>query len=121
MARLFGEELSGEQLRQRVGCLSQVAGASPFRLAGGRADGVRAVGVRTGSGLSFVVLLDRGLDIAHAEYCGQPIGWISKSGIAAPAYFEPVAGKSTPCWPEFQVERQEGNRCPTDTAEKSFA
>jgi len=78
MARLFGEELSGEQLRQRVGCLSQIAGASPFRYAGGRADGVRAVGVRTGSGLSFVVLLDRGLDIAQAEYCGQPSGWISK-------------------------------------------
>jgi hypothetical protein len=89
MARLFGQELSGEQLRQRVGCLSQIAGASPFRFAGGRADGVRAVGVRTGSGLSFVVLLDRGLDIAQAEYCGQPIGWISKNGIVGPAHFEP--------------------------------
>jgi hypothetical protein len=33
----------------------------------------------------------------------------------------PAARKSKHCWPELQVDRQEGNRCPTDTAEKFFA
>ena len=88
MARLFGEELSGGQLRQRVGSMSQIAGVRPFRFTHGRADGVRADSVRTGSGLSFTVLLDRGMDIAHAEFCGRPIGWISRNGVVAPAFHE---------------------------------
>lgn len=88
MAKLFGQEFSREQLRQRLGCLAQLAGARAFRYSGGRAEGVQAVEVRTGSGLRFVVLPDRGLDIALAEYGGLPVGWLSKNGIVAPAYFE---------------------------------
>lgn len=89
MARLFGRHWSREELLQRMGDLSQVAGVQEFTLRGGRAEGVRAVEVRTGTGFRFWVLPDRGLDIAGAEYGGVPLAWMSPVGIVHPAYFEP--------------------------------
>ena len=34
------------------------------------------------------MLLDRGMDIAHAEFRGLPVSWDSKNGAAGPGYFE---------------------------------
>ncbi len=88
MPMLFGKQVSRAELSQYAGCLAQVAGIRPFRFTQGRADGVKAADVRTGSGFGFTVLADRGMDIANAEYCGKPLGWISKSGVVAPAFHE---------------------------------
>ncbi|MBD3305604.1 DUF4432 family protein [candidate division KSB3 bacterium] len=55
----------------------------------GNARGVRAAQVQTGAGLNFTVLLDRGLDIAAADYRGQSLCWRSSTGDVAPAFFEP--------------------------------
>src|SRR5688572_32739857 len=46
-------------------------------LADGKERGVRAAEFRTGTGLAFTVLLDRGLDISHAEWCGKAMNWRS--------------------------------------------
>ncbi len=88
MPMLFGDNLSREEVLQRVGSIGQIAGVRPFRYTDGRADGVKAADVRTGSGLGFTVLLDRGMDIAHAEFAGKPVSWDSKNGVAAPGFFE---------------------------------
>ena len=88
MAKLYGRMLSRDYLVQHAGCLSQIAGVRTFEYRYGRAHGVKALDVRTGSGLSFVVLLDRAMDIAYAEHNGRPVGWICKNGIAAAPYFE---------------------------------
>ncbi len=53
---LYGRFLTGPELRRRVGRLEQVAGVEPLVLDDGPARGVHAVRVRTGSGLSFLVL-----------------------------------------------------------------
>jgi hypothetical protein len=45
--------------------------------------------VRTGSGLTFSVLLDRGMDIGPAAYKGMPLAWVSPAGWAHPMYFDP--------------------------------
>lgn len=86
---LFGMELSEKQLIESIGQISQVAGMKRHILCGGRAEGVEAVDVKTGSGFQFTVLPGRAMDIAWAEYNGIPLGWISKSGIVAPQYYEP--------------------------------
>jgi hypothetical protein len=88
MPMLYGKDRSRAELSEYAGSISQLAGIRPFRFIRGRADGLQAADVRTGSGFSFTVLMDRGLDIAHAEYCGRPIGWISKNGVVAPAFHE---------------------------------
>lgn len=51
--------------------------------------GVNAVEVKTGGGLNFTILPDRGMDIAWADYKGMALSFISKTGVVAPAYFEP--------------------------------
>lgn len=75
-------------LMQRMGDLSQLAGVKRYELSDGKAKGIEAVDFRTGSGFSFTVLPGRGMDIAWADYKGVPIGYLSKTGIASPAYFE---------------------------------
>jgi hypothetical protein len=88
MAKLYNTSVSREYLLQHAGCLSQIAGVRLFEYNYGRAHGVKGADVRTGSGLTFTVLIDRCMDIAFADYCGKPIGWICKNGITAPYYFE---------------------------------
>lgn len=81
---LFGQELSPEQLKNRVGHLSQVISAREMVYQSGKAKGMRAVEVRNGSGLELTVLPDRGMDISYASYKGIPLSFISKTGEVAP-------------------------------------
>jgi hypothetical protein len=89
MARLWGRDWTREELEQRVGDLLQVAGVRLVELADGKERGVRAAEFRTGTGFAFRVLIDRGLDISHAEWGGKPMNWRSMTEDAHPAYFEP--------------------------------
>ena len=76
-------------LMKRTGDVSQFAGAKRYVLADGKAKGVEAVDIKTGTGFCFTVLPDRGMDIAWTSYRGMPISYITKSGIVGPAYYEP--------------------------------
>jgi len=89
MVVIFGRRYSREDLLKRVGSLHQLVFARPFQFTDGVEKGVEAVHVHTGSGFSFVVLFDRGMDIGFAEYQGVPLAWISPTGYAAPSFFEP--------------------------------
>ncbi|MDK2810503.1 MAG: hypothetical protein PWR27_1212 [Petroclostridium sp.] len=88
MAKLYGKQFTKQELMKRIGDISQVAGAKQYVLASGKAKGVHAIDVKTGSGFSFTVLPDRGMDIAWAEYKGMALGFISKTGVVSPAYYE---------------------------------
>lgn len=82
------------KVRQYVGDLSQVAGVKRYELRDGRAKGVEAFDVRTGAGLNYTVLADRGLDIAWADFKGTSFSYISNTGVVAPSYFEDEGFKS---------------------------
>ncbi|KJS50575.1 aldose 1-epimerase family protein [Desulfosporosinus sp. BICA1-9] len=88
MVKLFGKEFEMDELRQYVGSMNQLAGARVFEYKNGRADGIKGIDVKTGSGFRFTVLPDRGMDIADAEYCGKSLAWMCKNNLAAPQYFE---------------------------------
>jgi hypothetical protein len=89
MARLWGREWSRGELEQRVGDILQIGGVRQFELGDGKERGVRAAQVRTGTGFAFTVLLDRGLDVSHAEWCGRPLCWRSMTEECHPAQLEP--------------------------------
>jgi len=89
MARLFGREMSRKEILRRVGDLSQLGGVRLLRLEDGPEAGVRAIDFRTGSGLNFTVLPDRGMDISWAEYKGMPLCWHSATGQVGPWFYEP--------------------------------
>ena len=89
MATMFGREWSQADLLARVGDLSQVGGVKLCQWDDGVERGLRVAEVRTGSGLEFTVLLDRGLDLGPASYRGIPLAWLSPAGFAHPAFYEP--------------------------------
>ena len=86
--KLFNRELSKEEVYKRVGDLSQIGGIRSFTLNSGKAKGVEAWEINTGSGLRFTVLKDRCLDIGWADYCGTPLAFMSKAGVSSSLYFE---------------------------------
>lgn len=89
MPVLFGETLSRREIQKRAGNIGQIAGVREIQFTGGKAAGVRAIEVHGAGGLNYTLLPDRCLDIAFAEYNGIPVSFFSKSGITAPAYYQP--------------------------------
>jgi len=86
---LFGRAWERTDLLRLVGDIRQIGGARPVVLDDGPERGVRAIDVSTGTGFSFQVLPERGLDIFRADHQGASLAWISPTGPVAPAFFEP--------------------------------
>lgn len=62
----------------------QVGGIETSVLDDGPGRGVRIAWVNTGGGLRYKVVIDRGLDIADAEFLGQSLTWLSYAGVQRP-------------------------------------
>ena len=67
-----------------LGSPEQVASATCSVVAGGPADGCRAIDLRVLGGIDLRVLPDRGLDLGAAWYRGLPLAWISSLGERPP-------------------------------------
>jgi len=79
--------INKREILKYVGCTSQLFGVKDYRMIGGKADGVRAVDVKNGTGLEFTVLPDRCLDIYCLSYKGVNLSYLSKTGVVAPQYY----------------------------------
>ncbi len=90
MANLYGKSITKAELLERVGDVSQIAGVKLVELADGREKGVAAAEVKTGSGLCFTVLLDRGMDISSASHNGRALAWRSATGDVSPAFYNAI-------------------------------
>ena len=89
MVQLFGRSWTEQEIKKHVGSLSQLGGVRLSTLEDGIGRGVRTAEFETGSGLSFTVLLDRGMDIGAAKYKGASLSWESTVGPAHPHRWEP--------------------------------
>jgi len=85
---VFGRELGREELERRTGDLSAVAGIRQVVLDNGVERGVRAIDLRTSSGLELEVLVDRAFDLGSARFKGVPFGWRSGNGFRHPGLHE---------------------------------
>ncbi|HOV70432.1 MAG TPA: DUF4432 family protein, partial [Clostridia bacterium] len=74
-------------LLERVGDMSQLCGITRHILADGKAWGVEAADIKTGTGFDFTVLPGRGMDIASLKYKGIPVSYMSKTGIVSASYY----------------------------------
>jgi hypothetical protein len=81
-----------EDLLRHVGSVDQLCAATPMTFADGPARGMQAIEVRTGSGLAFQILPDRGMGIGEATLFGLPLAWCSALGPVAPQFYNPVGG-----------------------------
>jgi hypothetical protein len=89
---LFGQEWAEDELRRRVGHMSQVAGVRLFTSDNGPSRGVRLLEFRTGTGLTFEVGVDRGFDVGRCDYRGASLAWIPPTMLPAPWFFEDQGG-----------------------------
>lgn len=76
-----------QELLKRIGSVSQIGGVRDLTFNDGKMKGVRALEINTGR-LRITVLPDRCMDIAGAEFYGENLVWLSKTGITAPQYYE---------------------------------
>jgi len=76
-----------KEIQAKVGNERQIAGVRHCMLTEGCAMGVRAFDVKTGGGLEYTVLLDRGLDISLASYRGLNLTYLSPQGEFHPAFY----------------------------------
>jgi len=64
----------------------QLGGIETSVLDNGPGRGVRIAWVNTGGGLRYKVVIDRGLDIADAEFMNESLTWHSLAGTVAPSF-----------------------------------
>jgi hypothetical protein len=88
MPTLFNRDFTPDELRRLTGTLDQLAGVRLVEMSDGKARGLRAADVWTGSGLRFTIWLDRGMDIGPAEFAGKPLAWLHPA-LGTPGQFEP--------------------------------
>lgn len=86
--QLYQQAWTRRELEARVGRIEQIGGLRRLRLDEGPEAGVEQIQVRTGSGLTYTISPERGLDISLAEFGGTPISWQSPNGDVHPAYFD---------------------------------
>ncbi|MEM2849144.1 MAG: aldose 1-epimerase family protein [Candidatus Bathyarchaeia archaeon] len=88
MVYLYGRSFKRDELLKRIGSIDQVGGVRLLKAQNGMERDVRVVSMKTGE-VDLSIIVDRGLDIANAEYRGVPLAWISPTGFIAPSFFEP--------------------------------
>jgi hypothetical protein len=89
MVALYGKQMSRRDVATYAGTLAQFAGVRLMTLGDGVERGVRLLEFRTGTGLRFCVMLDRGMDLGECEYRGMAIGWQSPAGFRHPWLHDP--------------------------------
>jgi hypothetical protein len=83
-----GHEHGRLDLARRTGDLQAVGGVRAVVLDDGVERGTRVLEFRTGGGLRFDVLVDRGMDIGLAEFDDYSFGWRSATGFRHPGLHE---------------------------------
>ncbi|MCE5255721.1 MAG: aldose 1-epimerase family protein [Spirochaetaceae bacterium] len=83
------EKVQKEDLLRRIGNISQLAYARRSRMEDGTADGCKVITVANGGGLAYTVIEGKGLNLLNFSYRGTNLSFISKPGLAAPAFFNP--------------------------------
>lgn len=86
-------------LEARIGSVQDALGPRPSVLESGPERGCRIVTLRSGTGLEATVNVDRGMDVRDAWWKGRPLAFVSSSGDAHPAAYEPWGTAWLRTWP----------------------
>ena len=89
MVKLFGKKWNKETLLSYVGDVSALGGIQLSELSDGPGRGIRIADIRSGGGLRFTVLIDRGMDIGFTSFKDIPISFLASSGIRSPYFYGP--------------------------------
>jgi hypothetical protein len=84
----FGRKLTKKEILSKIGDISQFGGVKFHELSDGTGRSLRAVDIKSPSGLDMSILLDRGMDISSMFYRSIPICWRSATGDISPVFYE---------------------------------
>ena len=84
MAKLFGKELTRQDLMRRVGDLNQVFGIRSLVSGGGKSQGMRCLEMENGGGLRLTVAESKAMDLLQLNWKSMNLGFETKAGIHAP-------------------------------------
>ena len=79
---------SRQYMHPRIGSMRQIASLRRAVLDDDKGRGMRIVEIDNGSGLSFTVYPDRGMDLGEARFRGIPLVWLTANGPVAPQFYE---------------------------------
>ena len=77
------------EILQCIGNQSQLGGTRHYTLSDGWGKNLRCIDINSGSGLQYIVLPDRGMDISLASFKGTNLVYITPNGETHPSFFEP--------------------------------
>ena len=86
--KIFGKEISREEIHQKTGDISQLGGIKYYEMIDGVSRGVRGIDIKSPCGLDMTVLPDRGMDISNLSYMSTPISWRSTTRDTSNTYYE---------------------------------
>ena len=86
--KIFGKDVSREEIQQKTGDISQLGGIKYYEMLDGVSRGVRGIDIKSPCGLDMTVLPDRGMDISNLSYKSIPITWRSTTRETSSAYYE---------------------------------
>jgi len=84
----FGQDLKKEEIKQKIGDISQLGGIKYYEFIDGTSRGVRGIDIKCPSGLDMTILPDRGMDISKFSYYSIPIAWRSAIRETSPLYYD---------------------------------
>ena len=99
MPELWGKRYTRRELMERLGDLRQLAEVRPFEFTDGLERGTRGVFMRNAAGLSFRILLERGMGLYDLQFRGVPFAFLSPAGAVHPAYSDPTGTGWLRSWP----------------------
>ncbi len=114
----FNKKYDFSKISPYVGNTYQLFGTRHYQLTEGASNGCRCIDVRTGSGLEYTILCDRGLDISLASYKGINLAFLTQNAEANPAFYNPYdsewlrtfsGGLLTTCGPNYLSSPCEDN------------
>ena len=85
---IFGKKYSKIELLKKVGDVSQLGGVKLYEFSDGAAKNLRAVDLKSPSGIEMTVILDRAMDISSLTYKNIPIAWKSSTRETSSIYYE---------------------------------
>lgn len=88
MVELYGRRWTRRDVAAHAGDSTQFFGVRLMTLGDGLERGVRMLEFRTGGGLRFTVMVDRGFDVGDCEHNGRSVGWHSAAGFPHPGLHE---------------------------------
>lgn len=90
--------LTPSALAARVGRMEQLASIRRLVVDDGQGRGMRVIEVTNGSGLTFTLYPDRGLDIGQAFFKGTPLAWVTGNLEVAPAFYDGTGAEWLRTW-----------------------